>query len=436
LLGVAIPFFASGNYASSPVNTDYPGGPNTQQIPSNPDGVWTYFGCFLNVYDPTNLINNLSVQKYLVGTHHCLVAQIAYDGAPIVSTSAAPATTGTSDKLAQRNLQITPAQGSGSSATHRVPQTVDLRPSVPLANAGGQPFDVPDELMITWGSTPIGSVASIYWPQAAAADVLRLARELYVTHQLSAVDSHTIQCPVTDGDTFIPIPTGVGQKLAGLFTVDVPATVRRGQLFDIVVRRLSTRRIDQRAALALTRPAAVAGGDGEAERNWRYVVGTFQVRIPVRPGQTLLASEENTLAILKWRLSEMSPSNRWYPVMVRYVSYVAARVKGLGGNPARIPPSLNGYGGVTRLPPPVGVATEYIGKVAGVVFDRFGDYEGFLLITEQGQERSFRSREREIEKLVSRAWVERMVISVIVDHHEDHRPVSIILRRAPLFSGW
>ncbi|HUB45741.1 MAG TPA: hypothetical protein VMB73_12205, partial [Acetobacteraceae bacterium] len=80
--------------------------------------------------------------------------------------------------------------------------------------------------------------------------------------------------------------------------------------------------------------------------------------------------------------------------------------------------------------------TEYIGKVAGVVFDRFGDYEGFLLITEQGQERSFRSREREIEKLVSRAWVERMVISVIVDHHEDHRPVSIILRRAPLFSGW
>ena len=31
--------------------------------------------------------------------------------------------------------------------------------------------------------------------------------------------------------------------------------------------------------------------------------------------------------IMKWRLAQMVPSNRWYPVMERYISYIAARVE-------------------------------------------------------------------------------------------------------------
>jgi hypothetical protein len=428
-----IPFFASGNYSSPPVNSDYPNGKNTHNIAGNPNGVWTYFGCFLNVYDPNNLVNNQSVQKYLAGTHHCLVAQIAYDGVPIVSTTTVPATTSTSQQLAQRNLQITFAQGSGSPATHRVPQTFDLRPSLPLAEEAGRLLNYPDELMITWGSTPLGSIASVYWPQVSAGDVLLLAAELYETHQLSAADGHTIQCSVSGGATFIPIPPGTGQNFAGLFTVEVPATVRRGQEFDIVVRRIATRQIDRDTSPVLALTAAAARGGGNAMLNWRYVVGTFQVRIPVRPGETLLVPEQNTLAILKWRLEQMSLSNRWYPVLQRYISYIAARVNGLGGNANAILPSLNGYRGITPLPPPACEIREYTGKIAGIVFDRFGDFEGFLLLTERGEERKFHSREQEIKELVTRAWLKRMVISVVVDHPEDQRPVSIVLRRAPRF---
>jgi hypothetical protein len=58
------------------------------------------------------------------------------------------------------------------------------------------------------GNTPVGSIASIYWPQVAFADVLALVKKLYSTHQLSSSDGHTIECTVTDGVTFVPIPTG------------------------------------------------------------------------------------------------------------------------------------------------------------------------------------------------------------------------------------
>ena len=55
------------------------------------------------------------------------------------------------------------------------------------------------------------------------------------------------------------------------------------------------------------------------------------MRIPVTDKSVMLRPED-TLAVLKWRLQEMSPINRWHAVLDRYVSYVAARVNGLGGD--------------------------------------------------------------------------------------------------------
>ena len=43
------------------------------------------------------------------------------------------------------------------------------------------------------------------------------------------------------------------------------------------------------------------------------------------------------------------------------------------------------------------------GKVTGLIFDRFGDFEGFWLDTEDGR-RHFRSREKEVEELMRTAW--------------------------------
>jgi hypothetical protein len=72
----------------------------------NADGQWAYFGCLLNVYDNSYLINTVPVTHLLPGTHHCLVAQIAYDDAPIEVPSGGSVAPGNTDKLAQRNLQI------------------------------------------------------------------------------------------------------------------------------------------------------------------------------------------------------------------------------------------------------------------------------------------------------------------------------------------
>jgi hypothetical protein len=231
-----LPFFVTGNLSS---NTDYgPGGANTRdiQIPTGKDNIWVYYGCFLNLYDSTNVIDTKAVQAWLNGTHHCIVAQIAYDGAPLISGTSPE----TSDKLAQRNLQITRSDNPGPTTTHRIPQTFDIRPSAAVVPADGS-FAYPDELMIDWGAVPPGSVAFIYWPQVLASDVLALASKLYSSHTLSATDTHTIQCKITGGVTYVPIPTGSGENFAGLFTVDLPTTVVTGQEFNIVVRRIGTR---------------------------------------------------------------------------------------------------------------------------------------------------------------------------------------------------
>lgn len=59
--------------------------------------------------------------------------------------------------------------------------------------------------------------------------------------------------------------------------------------------------------------------------------------------------------------------------------------------------------------------------------DGFGDFEGFLLDTEDG-ERKFFNREKEIEELAERAWRERLRIAVWTERDEPHRPLSIIIR--------
>jgi hypothetical protein len=438
---VTLPFFATAN------QTDYTDGTNIRDMQiQTGDRVWAYFGCFLNLYDANNIIDGKPVQAWLTGTHHCIVAQIAYDDAPVIPGASPDA----SDKLAQRNVQVTRSDNPGPADTHRIPQTFDIRPS----GASGPAAD-PDELMIDWGTIPPGSVASIYWPQVLASDVLALASELYSTHTLSAADTHTIQCKVTGGVTYVPIPTGAGENFAGLFTVDIPTTVVTGQEFNIVVRRIATRMAPQIYLRKHTSPPTIAvaakGGKAKAgvqpnakgvqavspalPRSWRYVVGTFQIKIPVTTEKVMLFPEENTLAIMKWRLQQMVPSNRWYPVLLRYISYIAARVDGLGGDSTSIKPSLQGApvkgkGSGKEGKCPGEERVGHTGKLSALIYDRFGDFEGFILDTEDGKRR-FNAREPEIEQVVNRAWAERIVTSVFVELDAPHRPEEIVLHCPP-----
>lgn len=421
-----IPFFATANLVAQ---TDYgSGGVNNQTITiSSGDGVWAYFGCFLNVYDPGNVVNGKAVNAWLVGTHHCLVAQIAYDDAPIENAGGVTLSPENSDKLAQRNLQVTASDNPGPLAGHRVPQTFDLRPSKVAGPLPGVLADGPDELMIDWGGAPVGAVATIYWPALDPAGVIALADELYALHTLTvASEANTIQMPVTRGITYVPIPTAKKENIAGLFTVDLPGTVTTGEEFEIIIRRLAYRSIERDEPGAAAEAREVA--NGHVSRNWRYVIGTFQVTIPVATRHELLAPEESTLAILKWRLGKMAESDRWHAVLTRYISYIRARVDAFGGDSAAIPPSPFGYGPILDIRFDRG-ERRVVGKVTAVAYDRFGDFEGFVVTTEHGRAHRYHASERAIESVVRFAWLDRALIEVRSREHEPAVATSIVLLR-------
>ncbi|MDP9175378.1 MAG: hypothetical protein M3O30_16170 [Planctomycetota bacterium] len=449
-----IPMFATDNFQN---NTDYnPSGPNIAdiEIPDHQDGVYRYYGCFLNVYDQNNVIDGKPVQALLNGTHHCLVAQIAYDDAPIPQ-GVSPLSW---DQLAQRNLQVTLSDNPGPASSHRIPQTFDCRPSGAVVPPGtNQPQISPDELMIDWGSIPPGSIATLYWPQVDATDVIDLASQFYSFNPLTVFDSHTIKLAVTQGFSYVPIPSGAGQNFAGLFTVDLPpGKVSTGQTFKIVVRRLSSKTYTppppiQTPPVTHTLPVRFAGRvqKGKARRTlpgkkpispefanpqltmasngswtWRYAVGSFVVQIPVTTADNILPSEMNTLAVMKWRLQEMMPSNRWYPVLQRYMSYISDRITGLGGDPNSIPPSLSGA--------PINVIEKEesracTGKVCEVIYDCFGDFEGFV-IESCSDRHVFKSCEKGIGDLVLRACRERVVVTIYVEALPRNKIKRIIIR--------
>ena len=400
LVGVdhhTLPFFASGNFGSE---SDYgTGGDNTRDIsiPTGQDAVWAYFGCFLNLYEQSNVIDGRPVQAWLNGTHHCLVAQIAYDDAPVIN-GASPEN---SDKLAQRNLQVTRSDNPGPADGHRIPQTFDIRPSAMASRLGV------DELMIDWGRVPAGSTASIYWPQVPAADVVSMATQLYGNHGLSAESAHTIHCEISGGVTYVPVLRSTGENFAGLFTVDLPTTVVSGQEFDVVVRRLAYRelpRFEEREA------AERKKGSAKRLSPWRRVVGTFQVKIPVATRATLLGPEEDTLAIMRWRLQQIAPSERWHPVLTRYVELIADRVAALGGNPAAIEPSPQGAAHWRRER--CADIVEFRGSIVEVSFDCHGDLEGFVL-EDCCERHTFRTREARIGEIAVRAARYHLTVTVV-----------------------
>ena len=509
--GHTFPFFATGNAPNltNPANPEYgASGVNNRSLAiTSGDQAFAYFGVFLNVYDPAMTVNGTTVQTLMGGNHHCLVAEIAYDGAPIVNTGGLTMSPANSDKLAQRNLQVTHSDNPGPADTHRVPQTFDVRPSLAAVPAVGDFLDYPDELMIDWGRVPVGATAHIYWPQVDATTVLSLARRLYGSTPLSASDMHTIDAPVTRGVTYVPIPPGTGENYAGLLTIDLPQTVTTGQEFDVVVRRVSTRRArpvvdvdraprlqtrddatarrrsaedapnkataasktttknaanktttkaatatkaaaaptlaaavprhvvsaridarpDEDDATAKARAAALATDRSKGPRsaNWRYVTGTFQVKIPVTTSAVMLWPDENTLAIVRWRLTQLAPTDRWHPVLVRYADYLAARIDGLGGDSSSITPSRDG------ALPQAGAEGErhtHVGRVVDVAFDCYGELEDFTLEACCDGRHTFTAGEPGVRDLVLRALRERLTLAVVTRGAHDARICRIHAR--------
>jgi hypothetical protein len=255
----------------------------------------------------------------------------------------------------------------------------------------------------------------IYLPMVSAAEILALASRLYSSHRLSWVDPHTVRCDA-GRVSYVPIPRGGTENYAGLLTVDPPASLRRGAVYNVIVRQVTNTLVKRRQ-----------------EVTWRRVLGAFQLAIPVKAKDRLLLTEERNLAVLRWIGEAIPAAHRWYPVFQRYLSQIAGRVSVFGGNPSGILPSP--IGAVPHKwpipgPGPRPHSTDHTGKIVGLIFDHFGDFEGILLDTDSGEHR-FDSREREVRDLAERAWRERLRITVRTEHGHPHRLRRIIVRQPP-----
>lgn len=455
---VTIPCFAASRIDSTSVGmdqqTDDPY--NVQTITAHADGseVDSIFGCWLDInqpfkpdgvtannvlptqvppkqdgpFDPNDsnpAFRPLPIQQAILrNLHQCLIAELAFDLTPI------PIGKDTSnwDKLAQRNIVWSDA-GSAQAVT-----TFEIRPT-PTGLPTGQ---TPDELMIDWGNTPKGVVASIYLPAVSADTVLAMADRMYTTHRLVRADAHTLQCK-TGGITYVPIPPGGTVNYAGLLTVDLPDHLPRGDVYTVAVQQV-TNAFGTVAPppppppqIKARRKVAAAAAAAPAEIEWRRILGAFQLTIPVHTRHSLLLREERDLSVLRWIGEAIPHHSRWYLVFHRYLEQIGGRVKSFGGDPGQILPSPTGDGRRKHRPheePEHEARMAFTGKIAGLIFDRFGDFEGFLLVTEDG-ERKFCSREKDVEELAERAWRERLRITVWAERHEPHRPLSIIVRQPP-----
>jgi hypothetical protein len=135
----------------------------------------------------------------------------------------------------------------------------------------------------------------------------------------------------------------------------------------------------------------------------------------VAPKETLLRPAEELLAIMRWIGATKPATDRWRPVFGRYLDQLADRVRGFGGDPASSPPSSSG-----ALPPPPAGHN-----------DRFGDFHAFILATEHGDALTVRSREAAVERIVDRAWRERIRVRLTLTDDEHRHLLAIALHGPP-----
>ncbi|NHN76147.1 hypothetical protein HA520_02400 [Azotobacter chroococcum] len=305
---------------------------NVLTMPPNAGGseVIRYFGCWLDINqmqpqfplqpmpgDGPYTSGRQSIQDLIRNEHQCLVSEIAFTPAPAQNGL----TPSLSDKLAQRNLAIVQSANPGLVYSRRIPQTFEVRSSSAKQDQ--------DELMFDWGNVPEGSVATVYLPDILADDVLRLAARKYRTHRLIRIDEHTVRFD-TGGLNYIPIPF-TDANLPGLLTVDLPEGIKKGQVFKVVVRQVAgrpqvaTRMFAERSEIAV-----------------RYIIGSFQLTIPVSTKAEMLPGQQRLLSNLRWIERAIPANDRWAPAFGKYVAQVAARVDALGGDASRVAPSSSG----------------------------------------------------------------------------------------------
>jgi hypothetical protein len=308
--------------------------------------------------------------------------------------------------------------------TYRMISTFDIR-------ATAASLGKPDELAIDWTALPTPSCASVYLPPVDANDVVTKAEKMYGAPTFSAIDHHTVAC-VARGISYLPIPAA-GGNLAGLIDVELPDSAVVGRKYGINVRQLTTAYGEIRGTVnrdPLFGVSDFALRERPLPIAWRKVLGEFQIALNiVEKGESRRLTERN-YSLLRWIFEGIPAKDRWYPVFARYIGILAVQITALGGDPSRIRPSPSGVWNDAYRPPQehcCGV----VGKIEGLIFDHFGDFEGFILKTEDDCRIHFYSREGPLKRVVERAWSERLRVTVIPEDKDERHPRRIILHPTP-----
>ena len=313
-----------------------------------------------------------------------------------------------------------------------IPQTFELKPTPAILKLDQKP----DELVIDWGSVPHGSTAQIYLPGTTSAAILAWAGKLYTTHNLRAFDSHTIEVN-TGGTTYIPIPKGTNINFAGLLSVQLPLGVKKGDKYEVLVRQITSddyREPQTQIAKRGSKKSHAIANPSPSQYAWRHTSGAFKLTIPVDKKSGLLETEERYYAILQFIAKSIPLASRWYPIFERYLKQVAGRVQGFGGNPGTILPSgtgsLPGDGKKHPVPCP-GKHVEFVGKVAGLIYNHFGDFEGFVLEEGCSRVRRFRSTESRLARILREAWKDCGTVIVIADACDESCVLEVVVGGEP-----
>jgi hypothetical protein len=278
----------------------------------------------------------LTIQQLVTGLHYCLVTEIFF-WPPGTVTDPIPvgATPASSDRLAQRNLSFDSSGNPGWPSTHTVQHTMMVKPSSLPIDAGPaaivrEGVTGPDELIIEWGNVPRGTEATLFFPELDADEILALSllRQHPVT--LEKVDANTISVKVADV-SFIPLPARPPGNLAGLLTLTLPQGVRPGQVFKMSVQQCSGTVLKGRA---------------------RKTLGAYQFNIPVNADPEILPKAVHDLSILRYIQQTIPSGSRWAPVFTRWLTGLAGKVSGLGGDPGQILPSPTGGDTAPPCPEP------------------------------------------------------------------------------------
>jgi len=131
---------------------------------------------------------------------------------------------------------------------------------------------------------------------------------------------------------------GGAVNFAGVLTVDLPDTAKKGQKFEVVVRQITS--ADGFPNRKQAQPAEVLAAATRLVHPWRTVLGEFNLTIPVSTKHQLLPGEEHLLSIMKWIAKDIPPGNRWYPVFQRYLEQVTL----MGGDPRKVVPPGPAFG--------------------------------------------------------------------------------------------